>query len=94
MNPEIKSFVEVYERNREKQKEAYKERFKDQGYNFYLKIPGKKYYNEAEEIQRFCFEKYKEGKKQDEIAAMLGLKNSSTVSYHIKKYTHKNHGTI
>jgi len=32
------------------------------------------------------FEKYKEGKKQGEIAAMLGLKNSCTVSYHIKNY--------
>lgn len=83
------SFKILYQNNREKQKETYPDIFKQQGYNFYLKLPGKKYYNESKEIQRFCFEKWKEGKKYREIADMLGLKSYTTVCYHIKNYTKK-----
>lgn len=83
MNPEIQSFIDVYKENRDKQKQSYS------GYNFILKMPGRKYYSEAKEVQRFCFEQYKNGKKQSEIAAMLGLKNACTVSYHIKQYTQR-----
>lgn len=56
------------------------------GYDFVLKSPGRKYYNEAKEVQRFCFDKWKSGLTHEKIARMLGLKNTATVTYHIKKY--------
>lgn len=74
------SFKIIYQNNRKMQTQSY------QGYNFTLKSPGRKYYNEVKEIQRFCFEKSKEGKKYREIAEMLGLKDHSTVAYHIKQF--------
>lgn len=60
------------------------------GYDFKLKKPGRKYYNESIEIQRFCFDKWKEGFKQKEIANILNLKNQATVAYHIRKYNESN----
>lgn len=48
MTPEIKSFIGIYSENREQQKQAYK------GYNFSIKPQGRKYYNEAKEIQKFA----------------------------------------
>lgn len=60
------------------------------GYNFILKQPGRKYYNESKEIQRFCFDKWKEGLTQRKIALMLNFKNQATVAYHIRKYHESN----
>lgn len=82
MTPEIKSFIGIYSENREQQKQAYK------GYNFSIKPQGRKYYNEAKEIQKFCFDKSKEGKKYREIGDMLGI-NYSTVAYYIKTYNQR-----
>lgn len=59
------------------------------GYDFVLKSPGRKYYNEAKEVQRFCFDKSKEGLSHKQIASILGFKNHSTVAYHIKNYNKK-----
>lgn len=82
MTPEMQSFIGVYSENREQQKQAYK------GYNFAIKPQGRKYYNEAKEIQKFCADKVKEGKKYREIGEMLGI-NYSTVAHHVKMYNRK-----
>lgn len=79
MNQSIQSLIDVYKTNRNDLKRTYA------GYKFTVKIAGKKYYNEAKEIQRFCFDNWKKGKKQREIAEMLGI-HTSTVAFHIKNY--------
>ena len=79
VSAEMQSFIGVYSQTRDQQKQAYK------GYNFSVKPQGRKYYNEAKEIQKFCFDKAKEGKKYREIRDMLGI-HTSTVAHHIKMY--------
>lgn len=85
MEAKIQSLIDVYKTNRDDLKRTYIQ------CKFSVKIARKKYYNEAKEIQRFCFDNWKNGKKQREIAEMLGI-HTSTVAFHIKNYNRNRKG--
>ncbi|ASK29696.1 hypothetical protein CEY12_06080 [Chryseobacterium sp. T16E-39] len=90
MSPELESLIQVFKSNRENMKLSYNSTltFKEQGYEFSMKIPGKRYRGQvALEVQKFCFDRWKEGHTLAEIGDMLGLKSHASVKNHLKNFT-------